>query len=105
MVSSIAGEPVRVEDLLICTFVRNQAEYCHKQRDHSVSFYRCESKPDYITAVLFCPNYFCLKAVTSFVEPNIRIVVRKFWTQGPHVQEKMFAGYVINDIYFSVMCH
>ena len=52
MVSNIAGELVRVEDLLICTFVRNQAEHCHKQRDHSVSFYRSEGKPDYITVVV-----------------------------------------------------
>jgi len=52
VVSNIAGELVRVEDLLICTFVRNQAEHCHKQRDHSVSFYRSEGKPDYITVVV-----------------------------------------------------
>ena len=58
MVSSIAGELVSVEDLPICTFVRNQAEHCHNQRDHSMSFYHCEGKPDYITAVVFCSNYF-----------------------------------------------
>jgi len=58
VVSSIPGEPVRVEVLLICTFDRNQAEHCHNQGDHSMNFYRGEGKPDYITAAVFCPNYF-----------------------------------------------